>query len=524
MSGLVKYKDGASIEHVKYVTKGGNDANADGSLMRPYLTLQAAYDACAASDPIPSPTNLYTIIICSGVYDECLICDFTSGISFVGLGSPNDVKIIVNDATKPCVVITNCSRESIDVFLDNGGFADPNAHYADLEIGETCVTNITFNNIAIGDDVENSVLVLGKGAGCLLGEITFLDCVIFGYIWARTCDTIKLENCGNRGNSNNHIKIYNCYTITVSRSSISSFTSVWDSTGLIYDLSQYGIMGGGVAGGLWAVNTSIVWDIILTSYPVGSGESYPCVGVSARDIIAVASSVSLVNSYLSRNITIDANSTYFGKNVHIGGNLSITAGVLLCKSINSEVVGTLTNTGGSARLTQGKDYGITVLPTEFSYIGTWTEAYNGAGLFSKTRTSLVQTDYAILDIGKCLRARSVANKGSRLSAVEVKYKQTVAPAGAPTIGIAVKKITVGANNVAISAVDVPGICDAAHDTNTERIAQSANGHLVVYTITTPVWLSLSQGWLLEIKIVDTVGGGLGFVLNAVTLKFTEDPR
>lgn len=70
-SNFITTADVSSPANIRYVAKNGNDAN-DGSVTRPFLTVQAAVDSIVNSD-----SNRYVISVSPGVYAETLV--FTNG-------------------------------------------------------------------------------------------------------------------------------------------------------------------------------------------------------------------------------------------------------------------------------------------------------------------------------------------------------------------------------------------------------------------------------------------------------------
>ncbi len=83
--------------NVLYVSKSGDDANGDGSLVNPYLTIKAA----VASVVAPTATNSYTIYISPGEYTEVNPIDVPSYVNIEGMGGLGANRIQAGIITQP---------------------------------------------------------------------------------------------------------------------------------------------------------------------------------------------------------------------------------------------------------------------------------------------------------------------------------------------------------------------------------------------------------------------------------------
>lgn len=157
-----------------------------------------------------------------------------------------------------------------------------------------------------------------------------------------------------------------------------------------------------------------------------------------------------------------------------------------------------------------------ISPLEASPIGgTWTPAL-AANCPIVTKTSAAETVQLIYDVGRALRARTTANRGTMVTGFKYKYSQTAVP-GADQVTLNVWKITQGVNTLAPAAVELAGTYDLDHDTNGERIAQVAD-QLIEYALTVPEYIPAGTGLIFVVTIVDA--GAMVFIDKGLEVNFT----
>ena len=94
---------------------------------------------------------------------------------------------------------------------------------------------------------------------------------------------------------------------------------------------------------------------------------------------------------------------------------------------------------------------------------------------------------------------SVALKGSYLKSIDVYY--AIGTAAADDFAtVELEKMTLGADDTAITGAAVVTTCDAGHDTAAERLAVDTD-HVMTITLTTPVWVDDGDAFVLAL-IVD----------------------
>jgi len=124
-----------------------------------------------------------------------------------------------------------------------------------------------------------------------------------------------------------------------------------------------------------------------------------------------------------------------------------------------------------------------ISPFECGYTaGTWTPTI-GTNMVENVRTA-ADASFTIL-IPILLPSNDEILKGAYLKSIDVYYSIATAAADA-VAGLAVDKITLGADGTACAGATVAVTQDTGHDTAAERI--DIEDHTMTTTITTPVWI------------------------------------
>ena len=138
-----------------------------------------------------------------------------------------------------------------------------------------------------------------------------------------------------------------------------------------------------------------------------------------------------------------------------------------------------------------------VHPGEFLFsAGTWTPA-DASNVVSIARGAADASFNAYIPIP--LPSNDSARKGCRLKSIDVYY--AIGTAAADDFAtVELEKMTLGADDTAITGAAVTGTCDTGHDSAAERKAVD-DDHVLTFTITTPAWSDDGDAFVLEL-IVD----------------------
>jgi hypothetical protein len=137
-----------------------------------------------------------------------------------------------------------------------------------------------------------------------------------------------------------------------------------------------------------------------------------------------------------------------------------------------------------------------VHPGEFLFsAGTWTPAdSNNVVSISRGAADAAFTAY----IPVPLPSNDSALKGSKLKSIDVYY--AIGTAAADDFAtVELEKMTLGANDTAITGAAVTTTCDAAHDTAAERLAVDTD-HVMTVTLTTPEWIDDAAAYVLKLVV------------------------
>ena len=152
-----------------------------------------------------------------------------------------------------------------------------------------------------------------------------------------------------------------------------------------------------------------------------------------------------------------------------------------------------------------------ISPFECGYTaGTWTPTI-GTNMVENVRTA-ADASFTIL-IPILLPSNDEILKGAYLKSIDVYYSIATAAADA-VAGLAVDKITLGADGTACAGATVAVTQDTGHDTAAERL--DVEDHTMTTTITTPVWIDDGEhfvGSLIADAAATTVSSFIGARVN-----------
>ena len=138
---------------------------------------------------------------------------------------------------------------------------------------------------------------------------------------------------------------------------------------------------------------------------------------------------------------------------------------------------------------------ISPLNFEFS-AGTWTPTI-ASNVVSMVRTQADASFTALIPLQ--VESNASALKGVKIKSIDVFY--AIATAAADDFAtVELEKMTLGADDTAITGAAVTGTCDTGHDAAAERKAVDTD-HVLTFTITTPAWSDDGDAYVLEL-IVD----------------------
>lgn len=132
--------------------------------------------------------------------------------------------------------------------------------------------------------------------------------------------------------------------------------------------------------------------------------------------------------------------------------------------------------------------------------GTWTPTLS-SNVPSMVRSAADAEFTALIPIQ--VESNSSALKGVKVNSIDVYY--SIGTAAADDFAtVELEKITLGADDTAITGAAVTGTCDAGHDTAAERKAVDTD-HVLTFTITTPEWMDESAAYAMAL-VVDCAAG------------------
>jgi len=137
-----------------------------------------------------------------------------------------------------------------------------------------------------------------------------------------------------------------------------------------------------------------------------------------------------------------------------------------------------------------------VHPGEFLFsAGTWTPAdSNNVVSISRGAADAAFTAY----IPVPLPSNDSALKGSKLKSIDVYY--AIGTAAADDFAtVELEKMTLGADDTAITGAAVTTTCDAGHDTAAERKSVDTD-HVMTVTLTTPEWMDDAAAYVLKLVV------------------------
>lgn len=158
--------------------------------------------------------------------------------------------------------------------------------------------------------------------------------------------------------------------------------------------------------------------------------------------------------------------------------------------------------------------------------GTWTPTVTSS-VFTVVRTAANATEYWYVPI--IVPNRTTANKGVKLTSVDVAYSLVGSNTTDDDLEIHILKNTVGTDGNATAGVVLAGDDDAdydeAHNTKAERLDPTGSPELHTATVTIPVgeqaYATDNETYWLGVKVKDNAGADLTLILTGAVANFTE---
>ena len=137
-----------------------------------------------------------------------------------------------------------------------------------------------------------------------------------------------------------------------------------------------------------------------------------------------------------------------------------------------------------------------ISPADFEMsAGTWTVA-ESSNIISRARSAADASFTALIPIK--LPANSIANKGSRLKSIDVWY--AVGTAAADDFDtVELEKMTLPADDTAVSGEAISTTPDTGHDTAAERKAVD-DDHCMTVTVDDPAWIDDGECFWLKLVV------------------------
>lgn len=137
-----------------------------------------------------------------------------------------------------------------------------------------------------------------------------------------------------------------------------------------------------------------------------------------------------------------------------------------------------------------------ISPAEFEIsAGTWTLA-EASNIISRARTAAAAAFTALIPIP--IPSNTVALKGAMLKSIDIWYAIGTA-AATDFATVELEKMTLPADDVAVSGAAVTTTIDAAHDTAAKRKAVD-NDHCMSVTLSVPAWIDDGDAYWLKLVV------------------------
>ena len=310
----------------------------DGTIEKPFRTIQEAVNAAAAMPVPPSLANPVTILIMQGVYHENVFID-QDGLILRGMGGLGTVRIKPN--VGPAVVVSNATRASVEQYIatNNRGALQSGSRPSPQ--------TVQFFDLGFeSSDSSASVYVVGKPDTSRrladLHYIMFSHCEFWG---AKSLHAYFTNMIWLRHNSEIYgsTEIFNCGGVWIDDSGTLDFTldyNVNDPFGTPL-LNGYGNKPGGQFG-IVALNAFFIGNVeVRGNSPLPPPQ--PTIDSTFWDIaVRDAGEFNIIGGYCN-SVTTDGGATWTGQNVHIQTNLTFAPGPGKVQLDGGRYMGTLTD-------------------------------------------------------------------------------------------------------------------------------------------------------------------------------------
>jgi len=327
---------GNAASRTLWVSANRGSAGGTGSILRPFLTIQAAVDAADDLDPTPDHDAPCAVLIEPGIYAESVVVK-RSGVALVGLGDAGQGVVAIRpEGGAVALTITNATAASLAAFYAAGGRADPTTNWAELVADTYHPWDVQVRGIDFGVVAEGGydVMALGVGDGNSVAgnEFNFFRCAIRGKVYARGVNYLSLqEGCWVTG----AVEHLNCAGVWVNRSQIGSLASDYDA-GLDEpsDDGNYGLSGcSAFIDGNWTMEGSVKAGVAGLHSLTLNGN---------LDVDDTASPT-IRGGRIKGNATFEDGCTGTLYGVQIDGNLTLAAGAGAVNASGGSIIGAITD-------------------------------------------------------------------------------------------------------------------------------------------------------------------------------------
>jgi hypothetical protein len=354
--------------HIVYVDKYSISPVENGSISSPFKTIQGAVDYVS---PLSSATSLYQIRVANGTYNESILVTH-NGAFFSILGSHKYFCEIVAPSG-PAICVSNATEESIAVYHTTGDYADLQPQSPPVA-GPSAVFISGIKLKATSSNFWACVEALGvKGdytadTTQLLGTYGFIieDCLIqltsvgtYRYAYFRNATLVQLLGNGSgNGGSNSYVEFFNSAYITIQRDipRIKATYNVADPYGRSrYDrceitakntiISAKHEFYGGAKFDVWGASSPYAGSTDITMNDTSQLRLFGTALYGALYINDNAIATLLGTSIFS-NVTLEALASFTASASYIKGNLVAPLGAGVVTLSNTDVEGTITDSGG----------------------------------------------------------------------------------------------------------------------------------------------------------------------------------
>lgn len=321
----------------------GSSSSPNGTLDKPFRTINAAVKAAAALQPAPSADDPVVIAILQGIYTETVFVN-QDGLCLRGLGGLGTVAI--RPRRGPALVVTNSTPEAIQLYRQDG---DPHALAGTATSRSPHSLQLVDLDLGTPDPDSYAVYVVGDPNGPPVGDrmITLSHCSISlhgsgtakalhayfcHYIWIRhNCEILA------------PVDVLNCGGVWVDDSGMLDFTLTYDRK---HDLGVPAIAG--FPGGQFGLvgNNAFFAGGTVTLRGDASGGVQPTVQTTFWDLAVRGTSTFETIGGYANSIAVEGGARWYGQDVHVQGNLTFDPGSKKVQLDGGRILGKVSDPSG----------------------------------------------------------------------------------------------------------------------------------------------------------------------------------